>query len=1396
MTPESSASEVTAYHFVDKVFNHPQGGADELLRLAEYSEREWIEFKAALQASPDQNQVKTFRKGAYAWNLLKAVVAMANSRGGIVILGLNDRAEPVSLEINDPRNFLLNEGPDAFLRKAIEPRLFPSSGNFQVSDGKRIHVDIKRLRDHVIPRFCSVKNAQCLAFLVKPVDQSKGPILVEESAPRREYILIRKAGDLGSQEELVTADERKRWAEFQVEKRSVFAGLTAKFFEEKGLPEESAKVFDAFVPRESLTIDPEISGRILQALQASPSGVTVHDLNEMDLGPSDIAEMQEYCSALAQRGQATLVKGHLWRLVGMFPAHPLSDSVADAMLPSAWKEFRQLCNYYIDCNLASGDKGVNVWPNSENQAFFQLTERLDWEELFQGEPVYMPDSALPDEFDKTKLLSENASFFLAGPAYVQQQRQPCLPVFINPCLLEWVREHEMIRITLTGPPELNDEWLSRVSKNPEDRQAFTDALSAYSAINEEQDTEWTPPRNLADLFVDLRKLIDKALIQEPLCLFSLAPLQPLEKIKTPGYYNRILVISQKSQVYTSRLQRELRKIAKADEDDLSKTALRWLFPNNAVHKSPAEKEPAAESSGSSPQLQTLSPDQSKACRLAGNNRLTVVTGPPGTGKSRVVANTMAQAFLNNNSVLFASRNHQAIDAVVPYLNQFNNNIPICGRMSMPYQQNAADPLREILGQLFNHTVAATAEAGQEAEQSFSELHVIMEHLEDKLGNLEKRAQEFDEADRKSGEAENMLADLGVDGNLVRQSASVIPQDGQANDLKNTLESLEEPGDGWLKCILEVLYQWKRKRAVKRAEPHLNRLREIFPSGPLSGEIAQLQNPASPLKASQAFATQLLRITNAARAVEGAREAKSVLDRHQALEDLEADIQQLQEQLCKKTVQALSSAANAAGRAIDGKEREAIDKMRATMEVGASGYRLQAMAIKYFPILLKYLPLWSVSNLSAGKYLPLSPGLFDLLIIDEASQCDIASVIPMMYRAKRVMVVGDRQQLRFVSGLSRSLNQRLRKRHQVEDNDTFDRLDYRVNSFFDLANGSSEADLEHRVLLRDHYRCHNRIADYFNRTFYNEALFINTDETSLKTVKGLPFGICWSQIEADARPAPGGGAISQGQIHAVCDELRRLQEAGFPGTVGVVTPFRSQANRILDAVMEAFHSNPPPHWDFQCSTADGFQGGERDIILFSLVGGPDMPRSCQWFYENDPNRFNVAVSRARTLLKIFGDRNWANTWARDLSSRNHIRRLAQYPLAEEMDQHALAHVQGEKPIIHGNPDRIGPVWEPKFAQALWEAGLPIQQQYPACGRYLDMALLAPGFKLGIEVDGEAWHRGPGGTRKKDDILRDTVLIANGWTIKRFWVYQLRDGFDQCVNEIAELWKQRPSKESDA
>ena len=99
------------------------------------------------------------------------------------------------------------------------------------------------------------------------------------------------------------------------------------------------------------------------------------------------------------------------------------------------------------------------------------------------------------------------------------------------------------------------------------------------------------------------------------------------------------------------------------------------------------------------------------------------------------------------------------------------------------------------------------------------------------------------------------------------------------------------------------------------------------------------------------------------------------------------------------------------------------------------------------------------------------------------------------------------------------------------------------------------------------------------------------------------------------------------------------------------------------------------------------------------------------------------------------------------------------------------------------------WEKILFDALMQRGIKAEPQYPVLGRRLDFALVKKdknGLKIDIEVDGDRYHRNPDGSRKRDDVWRDIQLQGAGWKVMRFWVYQLREDLNKCVDKIIKAW----------
>ena len=345
---------------------------------------------------------------------------------------------------------------------------------------------------------------------------------------------------------------------------------------------------------------------------------------------------------------------------------------------------------------------------------------------------------------------------------------------------------------------------------------------------------------------------------------------------------------------------------------------------------------------------------------------------------------------------------------------------------------------------------------------------------------------------------------------------------------------------------------------------------------------------------------------------------------------------------------------------------------------------------------RHIPVWCVTNLSARRSLPLEPNLFDLLIIDESSQCDIPSALPLLYRSKRAVLIGDPFQLRHITRLDRREDEQLQSKCGLGPGQL--RFTYSENSLYDLSITAGSP-----VQLQDHYRSHSQIVDFSKHQWYQRNLQVWTDYGRLKMPPDGRFGIRWTETVGSARRPRGGSVFVQGEVEAVAKEaIDLLTNQRFGGTVGVVTPFRAQANMIMERVTQRVPSEVLNRAQFIVDTAHGFQGDERDIVLFSPCVSRDLPSGAHNFLKNTDNLFNVAITRARSLLHVVGSRD-----ACSKSEIPHIEQFASYCTEVERS--------GSSPYetILASDDHVGPGERPLY-DALVARGLNPIPQHPVGG----------------------------------------------------------------------------------
>lgn len=259
-------------------------------------------------------------------------------------------------------------------------------------------------------------------------------------------------------------------------------------------------------------------------------------------------------------------------------------------------------------------------------------------------------------------------------------------------------------------------------------------------------------------------------------------------------------------------------------------------------------------------------------------------------------------------------------------------------------------------------------------------------------------------------------------------------------------------------------------------------------------------------------------------------------------------------------------------------------------------------------------------------------LLDYLIIDEASQVDLLTVSPALACARNLIVVGDLAQLPPVT-------QKLADPPAAPD----PVFDYRRSILSSII--EQYDDRSHRVMLREHYRCDPDIIEFCNRKFYGGRLIPYTRSTPgvapMTVVRTAP-GNHMRRIYGDDDPKSKGRS-NQREIDVILREVLPWISADIPPhEVGVTTPYRRQADKATDALIEAIESD----------TVHRFQGREKDAVVMTTVLDDTPSSRAALRFADDPHLINVAVSRAMRLFVLV-------THPSELPESRHLRDLIGY-----------------------------------------------------------------------------------------------------------------------------------------
>ena len=878
-----------------------------------------------------------------------------------------------------------------------------------------------------------------------------------------------------------------------------------------------------------------------------------------------------------------------------------------------------------------------------------------------------------------------------------------------------------------------------------------------------------------------------------------------------GIYNTAIFLAADFSQFRNLVYQELRELRR--QDDWEGTAAAWL-----VGKASKEMR-----NPSGPLAAALQVNRSQEEILASIRirPLTVVTGPPGTGKTQLVVNAVANAWLDGETVLVASTNNAAVDIAVERADRDVLQGLLIRTGNRDIKQQVAQSISGARANARKFAGPPTGTAAKTLAQASSRRSGQLAKVRE-LENLDQRllgkVQERLEAHSKLVEATAALRQAG--------------DKGAAEDEAAALEEVRIRAHA---AGAELMNAYERQKAAAAFVPRkLGSCGLQTRSGFHAGEVERIRNRAEKLIGSglfQFFERKKLREhvgCSRDTSMERIHEWASVWQEAEAERLREREAARRREESAQQVVTARRGLIAALGGEDGGSSEEellnwirtehrlteiekefellrkgyeklkkSIGDLRAVSEEDREWSRrsltaaqakvaeriataragtlpaFSSVSMHSAPFgqavekALKVFQGWACTALSAGGSFPLKAGLFDLVIVDEAGQCSLADILPLAYRAKRIVVAGDPNQLHAITVVGDAHLRRIALNTGHDEDDLRERgLHHKDGSAYQAFEYAADSP---PCLLDEHYRCHPHIAKWFNETFYGGDLNVLTDAAKGAGKRAL----VWRDVAGDSRrPRGRGGWVNEAQARTTVELLEDLIKPEL--TIGVVAPYAAQGVLIdyLIRKNQRIGEDLLAEVDFVCGTAHKLQGSERDIVIFSSTLTPNMPPGAANWIEQERNLMNVAVSRARRMLVVVGHPDLDPKRSRTLASlREHI--LAVESAGEPGGSRAAP--------VHAHSDA-----ERLLVEAMRRRGLAPLGKMDVEGFELDFALMDGSAKLNVEVDGDH-HLDIRGQQRRNDLARDEILDSLGWKVLRIPAWRCHDAPDEAADEVRSTYE---------
>jgi len=425
--------------------------------------------------------------------------------------------------------------------------------------------------------------------------------------------------------------------------------------------------------------------------------------------------------------------------------------------------------------------------------------------------------------------------------------------------------------------------------------------------------------------------------------------------------------------------------------------------------------------------------------------------------------------------------------------------------------------------------------------------------------------------------------------------------------------------------------------------------------------------------------------------------------------------------------------------------------------GKHAHRHRKDAQRHLNSCKEAVPAWIMPLHRVFETVEAHPASFNVIIVDEASQCGYEA-LPLLYLAEKIIVVGDENQISpEVVGTDRTHVSNLMRTHLGEftHRDSFDI----ENSLF--AHGRIR--FGNRITLREHFRCAPEIIRFSNELCYLSDPLIPLKQCPPNRLEPLKH----THVVDGYREGVGQVIINRSEAEALVQQIidccGDLHYEGMSMGV-IVLQGEAQAKLIEGMLLKTIGAEKMQERQILCGNPYSFQGDERDVIFLSMVAARGEGRIGALVQEKDRRRFNVAASRAKEQMWLFHSVS-TNDLSKDcmrLKLLSHfldtsIKEIAGIDIDELRREAYVAERWREAP-----PAPFDSWFEVDVALDIASRGYTVVPQFEFAGKRIDLVVQGGCAQLAIECDGDRWH---GRDEFEADMRRQRMLERCHWVFFR-------------------------------